>query len=403
MNKKLSKLYPLADQIGVSAFNFLLVFIPSLVLDTSEFVKFSNIALFVLFIINAANAVVYQPYLRFFRTSPLLNKNIQKNIYTSFMLLLTSFLILTFLLKQHFNFSWILITYSGAWIILMFVYELIKRYNMVTNKWNVNFHMVLVLNVLTFLGILLFQPSTAEQVLTIINCSLLILLASLLLINGRYFQFLYLRKDSGTIVSPKEFFLFGKNLLGGAIAFWFISGGYLLLIGHFINNSDIENTRIIQNFFSGSLIVINTLDNYLLTKTEKMGDIFNKYKRIRILLMVFLLVYSCGVELAIQIFYPANNIQILLVLLFALFYIILSNLRLINSIAKTIGSSKDVFISQFTASAIYLISIFIINSIDLKISIYILIFLWIPSLFIGYLYSVLNLKTIKKTNNILLK
>ncbi|MGR6337093.1 hypothetical protein ACU5CE_04455 [Priestia megaterium] len=403
MNKKLSKLYPLADQIGVSAFNFLLVFIPSLVLDTSEFVKFSNIALFVLFIINAANAVVYQPYLRFFRTSPLLNKNIQKNIYTSFMLLLTSFLILTFLLKQHFNFSWILITYSGAWIILMFVYELIKRYNMVTNKWNVNFHMVLVLNVLTFLGILLFQPSTAEQVLTIINCSLLILVASLLLINGRYFQFLYFRKDSGTIVSPKEFFLFGKNLLGGAIAFWFISGGYLLLIGHFINNSDIENTRIIQNFFSGSLIVINTLDNYLLAKTEKMGDIFNKYKRIRILLMVFLLVYSCGVELAIQIFYPANNIEILLVLLFALFYIILSNLRLINSIAKTIGSSKDVFISQFTASSIYLISIFIINSIDLKISIYILIFLWIPSLFIGYLYSVLNLRTIKKTNNVLLK
>jgi len=404
MKNQLTKIFPLADQIGVSAFNFLLVFIPSLVLGTTEFVKFSNIALFVLFIINASNAVVYQPYLRFFRKEIWLNSLIIKNICITLFMLLSIFLIFVLITKESYNFSSKLAFYSAIWIILMFICELIKRYNMLVNKWNLNFYIIISINILTFLGILIFQPSKAENILLIIDFSLGIILIILFLVKNTYFKFLFLKKRSkNNVVSSKEFWLFGKNLFGGATAFWFISGGYLLLIGHFLNDTEIGNIRVIQNFFSGSLIIINTLDNYLLAKNENFNVVFNKYKKLRFLILIFLAFYSCCVAVAIHIFYPTNNISLFLVTMFSLFYIILSNLRLINSISKTVGSSKDVFISQFLACLIYLICIVLISIAGFKVSSYSLIAIWVPGLLLGYVYSILNLKSIRKNYKMLSK
>lgn len=378
MKKKLENTFPFLDQGIAAAFNFLFVLVTSFILPTDEFVKINYIMLMVLLMLNVHNALVFQPFLKFFSASSSENiKGISLNVLLK--LNLASILIFagTF---YYLKISLSLFVGAVIWLFILSFYEFNRRISMLNGKWNNNFFIGLLLNLITWPAIYFFKFDSAKVTLLFIISAYFLVSIIFTLINFKYYwKKIFFAKPKGIndIKRDNEFYKFGILLLGGSVAFWFISGGYLLYLGKFLLTNEIAFLRVLQNLFNGIWIILTALDNVILSGSGY--EIFKKIKSVRFLAIVsiFTALYGTLVYLVFRFFYDFDNITSVL-LIWILFYLILSFAKIYMSLLKFMGESKSVFISQGIGVAIYFIMVTIINGVGVELNIINVSFLWVP-------------------------
>jgi hypothetical protein len=377
-----SKLLPFIDQINVAVFNFILVFIPSILMSSNNLLKANLISLTLGLCISINNALIYQPFLKFLNKE----KKISKRIFRDLLIRLyfNVFIGFGFLIIKGIG----IFDISEMFLILFFIitinhYELMKRICMLNNRWGINSIFGTIINLSWLLAILIYKNSLSKvlifQVIVVIICTFFLKIENKKFIVQDFFP---------PPFETKEFKLFGLGLLGAAISFWIISGGYLLIFKEFFNQEELNTLRLYHNFFSGFLILFVVLDNYLLSGFGQ-HNIINKLKlkSISIISIFIVLVYSVVVYLFLRIIYGGAEIELLI--LFGVIYSLLSLIRVINSKYKLKGKSREVMFSQVIPVFCYII-IFLLYKNFSDINSTISSIFWTLSLLIGISYLLIN-------------
>ncbi|WP_017436820.1 hypothetical protein [Saccharococcus caldoxylosilyticus] len=388
MKSKLNKMFPILDQAIAAAFNFLFVMVTSFILPTKEFVFVNYIMLIVSLIVNVHNAMVFQPFLKFLDNS---GKIALKTLF-----IVNSIAILIIAgASFYLNISFTLLIEAIIWLFTLSFYEFNRRISMLRARWDLNFYIGLLLNVLTWPTMVYFGfKSAAVTLLFILSIYLLVTILFTVKNYNYLWRSLFLDKDydRGHIFrESKEFYKFGIMLLGGSIAFWFISGGYLLYLGKFLTADETALLRVIQNMLSGILIVLTALDNIILSGSG--NGIFKKLNSIHSLTLValFIIFYGALIYMVFSLFYDFGNILCVLGI-WLLFYLIMSLAKIYMSFLKFNGESKSVFISQGVGAVIYFFIVTLMYFIGIKLNIINVSLLWIPASLIILIISIRDLK-----------
>jgi O-antigen/teichoic acid export membrane protein len=396
MKSKLNKMFPILDQAIAAAFNFLFVMVTSFILPTKEFVFVNYIMLIISLIVNVHNAMVFQPFLKFF-----FNRNSSDNskklaLKTLFIINLIAILIIAGA-SFYLNISFTLLIEAIIWLFILSFYEFNRRISMLRERWDLNFYIGLLLNVLTWPTMVYFDfESAAFTLLFILSIYLLVTIIFTVKNYNYFWRSLFLNKgyDRGHIFREnKEFYKFGIMLLGGSVAFWFISGGYLLYLGKFLTADETALLRVIQNMLSGILIVLTVLDNIILSGSG--NAIFRKLNSIYSLTLValFIVFYGALIYIVFSLFYDFGNILYVLSI-WLLFYLIMSLAKIYMSFLKFNGESKSIFISQGIGAVIYFFIVTLMYFIGVKLNIINVSLVWIPTSLIILLISIKDLKRI---------
>jgi hypothetical protein len=401
MKSKLNKLFPILDQAISATFNFLFVMVTSLILPTKEFVFINYIMLIVLLIVNVHNAIVFQPFLKFF--SKIKNTNSSKKfaLKTLFIINLIAIPIIV-IICFYLNVPFVLFILAIVWLFILVLYEFNRRISMLRGRWDLNFYIGLLLNILTWPIIIYFSFGTSTVTLLFI-LSIYLLITIIFTIKNYNDFWIGLFSDKkyekfNIFKENKEFYKFGFMLLGGAVSFWFISGGYLLYIGKFLAADEVALLRTIQNMLNGILIVLTALDNLILSGAG--NGIFKKLSSIKSLIALFIILYGSLTYILFNLFYDFENILFVLSI-WLLFYLIMSFAKIYMSLLKFNGESKSVFISQGIGSIIYLFTVTLMYFNGIKLNVINVSLLWIPISVIILLISLKDLKSIKLREKIL--
>ncbi|WP_437829647.1 hypothetical protein ACQRXC_18100 [Niallia taxi] len=388
---KTQKLFVLGDQVFTALYNFIFVLTTSLILPTKEFVIINYMVLLVMFVVNVCNAIVFQPFMRQTNKKETISKGLLKLVqkYLSITFLLSILIFLIFSKIYNVNYEVLILGYF--WLLFLTIYELCKRINMVTNRWKFNFFSGLLLNCFTWGIVYLLLPRTNKEYLfisvIILGC---ILLANLIMLK---INIVNTKQITNTPYEKIEFKQDGKILLGGAISFWFISGGYLLFLSGILSVEEISNLRIIQNLFNGILILSTTLDNYILAGNGK--EIHRNQRMMRWGLIGIIIIYSVVVYFAAKIIYPENISLVYLLPIWLVFYLILGLSRFLISLIKYFSVSRTVFTSQFLSAVTYIV-LMMLWSFFFNFNAYIVSILWLPSVFIILLINLQKMRYIDK-------
>lgn len=366
------RLYPLGDQGFTALYNFLFVIISSVLLDSKNFIIINTVFLCIMFAINLQNALVLQPFMK----ESVNNKIKKASISYSIKYLVRLNLIFILFIGAYFiftkiNFMTFLLTI--VWLFLLTFSEYIRRIVMVLNKWNYGFYFGLVNNLFSWIVILVVKPTTAIAYLNLIIICLFIMLIPYLFVVLKLVK-LNIISDILLVNIYKKG---GLILCGSAIAYWFITGGYLLLITHFIPLDQSSDLRKIQNMFNGIMLILTALDNFLLVGSGYIED--KKIKIMHLLLIVSNIVYGVFVYIAINIIYPGNVSLLKLLPMWICFYLILSIGKLWISILKSIYITKAIFLSQFYATIVFILLLSLIKVFAINLNSYLITFIWIPS------------------------
>ncbi|CAI9395041.1 hypothetical protein BACSP_00832 [Bacillus sp. T2.9-1] len=390
----LQKIYVIGDQVYTAAYNFLFVLITSLILKPDQFVEINYIFLLIMFVVNVCNALVFQPFMRQINKNKIITKNI---ILFSVKYLVSIFLIsmlLLFILMGIFDLTFSTLMLGFLWLILITFYEFTKRINMIKGNWKSNFNVGLTLNILTWGTVIYLQPNSSLKYLMI--CMIILFISCLVLFLSSK-KSLFDKINVDNVVDVGEFFNNGKILLGGAISFWFISGGYLLFLSSFLSVEEISALRIIQNLFNGVLILTTALDNYILSGNGR--KIFEMRRILVGALTAFILLYSVIVFIISKVIYTTNYEVVYLLPIWLIFYIVLGISRFLVSMIKFFSVSKAVFTSQFYSMLTFIILFALWLFTSEHVNVYIVSIIWIPSISI---FLIMNLVEMKKLNYMLI-
>jgi O-antigen/teichoic acid export membrane protein len=400
MKSKLNKLFPILDQAISATFNFLFVMVTSFILPTKEFVFINYIMLIVLLIVNVHNAIVFQPFLKFFTKTKNTNSRKKFVLKTLFIINLIAIPIIA-IISFYLNAPFVLIILAIVWLFILVLYEFNRRISMLRGRWDLNFYIGLLLNILTWPIIIYFSFGTSTVTLFFILSIYLLITIIFTIKNYNDFWIGVLDKEYdkfNIFKENKEFYKFGFMLLGGAVSFWFISGGYLLYIGKFLTADEVALLRTIQNMLNGILIVLTALDNVILSGTA--NGILKKLSSIKSLIALFIIFYGSLIYIVFNLFYDFGNILYVLSI-WLLFYLIMSFAKIYMSLLKFNGESKSVFISQGIGSIIYLFTVTLMYFNGIKLNVINVSLLWIPISVIILLISLKDLKSIKLQEKIL--
>jgi O-antigen/teichoic acid export membrane protein len=400
MKSKLNKLFPILDQAISATFNFLFVMVTSFILPTKEFVFINYIMLIVLLIVNVHNAIVFQPFLKFFTKTKNTNSRKKFVLKTLFIINLIAIPIIA-IISFYLNAPFVLIILAIVWLFILVLYEFNRRISMLRGRWDLNFYIGLLLNILTWPIIIYFSFGTSTVTLFFILSIYLLITIIFTIKNYNDFWIGVLDKEYdkfNIFKENKEFYKFGFMLLGGAVSFWFISGGYLLYIGKFLTADEVALLRTIQNMLNGILIVLTALDNVILSGTA--NGILKKLSSIKSLIALFIIFYGSLIYIVFNLFYDFGNILYVLSI-WLLFYLIMSFAKVYMSLLKFNGESKSVFISQGIGSIIYLFTVTLMYFNGIKLNVINVSLLWIPISVIILLISLKDLKSIKLQEKIL--
>jgi hypothetical protein len=337
--KKIFRLLPVFEQSMSALFNFLLIFLTSIYLVTSDFVVLNNIYLYIMLMVNIMNAIVYQPLMLNFRdTGRIYNGFIIKLVIGHLLLITLMFIIFSYF--QGVETPVLILAATLASLIV--IYELFRRLTMLQNSWTVITCTGFMNNLVSWLILLSINEISITKVLIIISCSYLLtcfVLLFFLLRNYTKYNFTYKNKP----VRSQGWFL-----LGGAVSFWFISGGYLLLLTTIITNEDTVFLRVIQNLLSGILIILTAFDNFILS-SKNIPLTKSKYK---LYMLLFIIFYGTIAYFIINTFYTFESVLFTLII-WLFFYYVLSLSKIDMSILKAKGITSIIFKSQFVASAVF--------------------------------------------------
>ncbi|WP_461672888.1 hypothetical protein [Priestia megaterium] len=383
----MKKIFPFIDQINVAIFNFILVFIPSILMSSENLLQLNLMSLILGFCSTVSNALIYQPFLKSFN----LDKKVSRALFIKINLKLFFYIIIPlsiFLFREYSYYSTSEILLILLLIIVINYYEFFKRINMIKNSWGTNILCGFVINISWILLIIVYK----DYISAIVFFEMIIILMAtifLLVINNKFIE----SKYEATSFSMRNFNSFGIGLLGAGIAFWMISGGYLLVFKSLFTETQLNNLRLYHNFYSGFLIVFVVLDNYLLSGSgKKLVGKLNILLGISVLSIIF---YSALVYVIIRVIYSRQ--ELILILLFSMMYIIIATIRIMNSKHKIENKSKEVMLSQVIPVSLYVTFILFYSKIT-GIQPLISTLVWVICLLIGLIYLVKN--TLKEKNRV---
>ncbi len=371
---RLNMLLPLLEQGVAALYNFLLIFVASLLLPVEQFVTFSYVWLYVLLILNAINALVFQPFMRMIAAHDM--RNARAIVRLSVISIIgINFLggLLAFYLGPYYNETLPLIGWTTVTLFAVAVYELGRRVWMLAGRWHFGVAFGVVLHVSTWTVVWIAKPVTPAGFmapLVVIYGAVGLVSLALGLMKLLHDAPLEQRDDLVFL----EYFRFGAPLLVGAVAFWFFSGGYLFFVGKILPTTDVAALRMIQNLFNGVLLLLVAIENYILS-----GGVRALLRRLGIvhsLLASFVIVYGLLVYLVFTKVYPGIDAHAELVLIWTFTYLLLAFSRIWMSLLKWYGHAMKVGLSQINGTGVFLLLLFLCVGLGAPMNALLVSLLW---------------------------
>lgn len=398
---RFSNATPFLDQGASALFNFLFVLVASLLLGTEQFAHANYGFLAVVFVVNISNALILQPYLRI--TSKSQTANIKETTKCAVALTLAVGAVaspLLYVVGQGLGMpggaisSAILVLYASM------AYELGRRVNMLRGKWSLNLLYGIALCGLMLLAILAVRPDTASSLLTVVLVAYAILDLPIL-----FFGFSYaLRSSSASSAVEtgshmyREFLRFGTLLLGGAIAFWFISGGYLLVVAKLISTYDVAVLRMSQNLMNGLLLAFTALDNYILAGHAR--RLLEKSTFVYGFLVLVVVLYSVFAYIVFASIYPSMRNAAYLIAIWAVVYLLITFTRLWVSILKWHGDARSVFVGQTSGAVLFLLLVGLAVFLGLRPGAAGVIVCWLLSSLVIFLLMFVSVRSVLRNSEV---
>ncbi|SFI88517.1 Polysaccharide pyruvyl transferase family protein WcaK [Paenibacillus sp. UNC496MF] len=367
----LRKSSPFFDQIIIAAFNFLLLFCSSFLLNTKEFVLLSNFILFNMLLLNILNAGILQPFMHKSRTTK--DDWLVFSIIAS-VLLCFLFSGFVFLLKEHYGFSSKQIAILATLNLFSSLFELFRRRNMLLQKWYSNIVAGVTLVTLTAMISFFTGIHRFEGIIEGVTLSYIIVVVLLVIQNSKVGVPLKIALNKEHV---RSFFTFGWWLLGSAIGFWFVSGGYLLWLSHIIHDSQtIAELRITQNLMSGIVILLTVVDNLQMTGSRN----FVLQKRMIFLgTPVVIVAYGTAMSLFFYASYDQLRSSWNLIFLWTAVYICLAIIRIMTGYLKSQGKARPSFYSQVGVVLLFILITELASITQQGLNPFIIVVYWLVS------------------------
>jgi len=347
----LRNLLPLLEQGSAALFTFAINFIASLRMDAVPFVKFTTVWIASLLIVTLSNAVVFQPAMWAIMH--------QRNHAQHRVLFKASGLLALMLLLATGYYMWVMqhsdpTTSPYNWLTISLIamislFEFVRRLLMLSSKWLVSFAINLVMMVtvgLSFIG----RPSLNQVWIH------LILIYGVAILTALCFAHPMLRPRDEVERKPgllKDLLSFGTPLLGAGLSFWFITGGYLLLLNHALQPAQSASLRALQNLFSGIMVLLAAFDNWALAQPDRLT--LKQARFIEKGLLGVVIAWGLVLSVVAPRLFHKFSVSPFMVLFFTLSYAALSSARLWMSIAKQSGNSMLAMNSQTFACVSFLL------------------------------------------------
>lgn len=365
--RDIAKVMPFLDQGATALFNFLFVFTTSLLLSAEEF-AFANYGfLAILFVVNVGNALVFQPYLRTIAKGGFASVR-RMTLYAVLVSTVISVIAspLLYVIGKNLGmpdgaiYLTVLILYASM------AYELGRRMNMLQGRWDLNLLYGMSLSLLMLLALLVVQPDKASDMLAMVLAAYTILGAPMLLLGLGKALRSSVSADTVEVISDTywESLRYGALLLGGAIAFWFISGGYLLIVAKFVPTYDIAVLRATQNLMNGVLLIFTALDNYVLSGQAR--RLVKQPASAYGFLVSIVALYSILAYGAFVLIYPSMRSFAYLIAIWAVVYLLTTFARLWISILKWHGDARSVLTGQVSGVAFFMLLVGLAALLDLQ-------------------------------------
>lgn len=391
----IAKATPFLDQGAVALFNFLFVFTASLLLSAEEF-AFANYGfLAVFFVVNVGNALVFQPYLRTITKGGFTSAR-GMTLYTILVSMVISAVAspLLYVVGKNLGMPDGAIYLTVLVLYMSMVYELGRRMNMLQGRWGFNVLYGISLSTLTLLALLIMRPDSASGMLTVVLGAYTVLGAPMFLFGlvGALRSSVSPDKVEATSDTYWESLRFGVLLLGGAVSFWFISGGYLLMIAGMVSTNDVVALRVTQNFMNGILLIFAALDNRILA-----GQAYHLIQRPTSAygyLVLIVVLYSALAYIAFVLIYPSMRSFAYLIGIWMVVYLLTTFTRLWISIFKWYGNARSVVTVQAGGVFFFVLLVGLAALLGLQLSAVEVTLFWLLSSLVIYMLVLVSRRKI---------
>ena len=387
---------PFLDQGAAAFFNFFFVFLASVVLSPEEFVFANYGYLELLFAITLSQAFIFQPYL--WTTSKSGFANVRATtLHATLACVIVSMVAspLLYMVSKNLGMPAQAIYLTVLILYAAMLYELGRRVNMLRGRWSLNLFCGMSLSALMFLIVLALRPNTASGILTAMLTGYTILGVPMLLFGlVGVFRSPVARNVVGAIPdNPNSYWRslrYGGWLSGEAIAHWFTTAGYLLVIANLVSTYDFAGLRITQNLMNGIILIFVALENYVLSGHAR--RLLERPSSVYGYLALMVALYSMFACAAFTLIYPSMRSFAYVFALWAVGYLLFSFAKLWALILKWHGDARSIVMGQISGVAFFMLLISLVALLGLRLSAVEVALFWLLS---SLIFSVLVLFKVK--------